>query len=322
MQVHKSALAPHEKFACKLYGYIVYFHLIIVGDGGIGKSCSLAMLALDWAENHLPELKQFSFVFLILLRNVNSNKTLESIIIEQHGQLGTMKVTIDEMKIICQGKHDGEVMYIFDGFDEYALGTNSDIDNILMNGKYGSFVIISSRSGDFLHEIRRYSDEEVIITGFSTENMVKCTLNYLRSWRKCSVFLAEAHQTNLDGLLHIPIVLLMACSIFLQYECLPTSVTKLFGKIVDMTISRTTLKSMGKRLKDILNLTVLKRALGKVAWNALQRETKQLLILKVKYIVTCRRGGVSNKPPRAPGSNKTQGQGSFGPSTGGHTLNT
>ncbi len=34
-------------------------------------------------------------------------------------------------------------------------------------------------------------------------------------------------------------------------------------------------------------------------------------------IVTCRRGGVSNKPPRAPGSNKTLGQGSFGPFTGG-----
>ena len=38
------------------------------------------------------------------------------------------------------------------------------------------------------------------------------------------------------------------------------------------------------------------------------------------YIVTCRRGGVSNKPPRTPGSDKTRGQGSFGPFTGGLYL--
>ncbi len=38
------------------------------------------------------------------------------------------------------------------------------------------------------------------------------------------------------------------------------------------------------------------------------------------YIVACQRGGVSNKPPWAPGSDKTQGQGSFGPFTGGLDL--
>ncbi len=35
-----------------------------------------------------------------------------------------------------------------------------------------------------------------------------------------------------------------------------------------------------------------------------------------KYIVACQRGGVSNKPALGSG-NKTRGQGSFGPSTGG-----
>ncbi len=40
----------------------------------------------------------------------------------------------------------------------------------------------------------------------------------------------------------------------------------------------------------------------------------------LEYIVTCRRGGVSNKPPRAPGSDKTRGQGFFGPFTGGLNL--
>ena len=37
-------------------------------------------------------------------------------------------------------------------------------------------------------------------------------------------------------------------------------------------------------------------------------------------IVTCRRGGDSNKPPRDPGSDKTRGQGSYGLLTGGLNL--
>ncbi len=37
-------------------------------------------------------------------------------------------------------------------------------------------------------------------------------------------------------------------------------------------------------------------------------------------IVACQQGGVSNKPHRAPDSDKTRGQGSFGPFTGGLNL--
>ncbi len=63
-----------------------------------------------------------------------------------------------------------------------------------------------------------------------------------------------------------------------------------------------------------------------------KRETSLLLLLQDKlanetnmkndeirplalrqYIVACQRGGVSNKPPWAPGSDKTWGQGSFDP---------
>ncbi len=238
------------------------------------------MLALDWAEDQEPALKQFSFIFLILLRHVNTDECLESIIIDQHGQLETIKIKIAEMREICQGKQ-GDVMYIFDGFDEYTLGTNADIDKILKNGKYGSFVIVSSRPGDFLQPIRRQSDEEVSITGFSEENMIKCARRYLGNQMKSAQFFSQAKQSNLAKLLHIPIILLMACAVFLRNKCLPKSVTKLFDQIIDMSISRTTLKTMSKGAQDISNLDQLKIALGQLAWDALQRKTKQLLIFKV-----------------------------------------
>ena len=238
------------------------------------------MLALDWAEDTTPVLEQFDFVFLILLRHVTDDKCLESIIIEQHGQLETMKVTVAEMKGICQEEPGAYIMYIFDGFDEYTFGTNSDIDRILVHGKHNTFVIISSRPGDFLQKIRQMSDEEVSITGFSQENVVKCASMYLGQV-KIGEFFVQAQHSNLADLLHIPIILLMACAVFEQQKSLPRSVTKLFDQIVDMTMSRTTLKTMKKRAKEISSVEDLKVSLGKLAWTALQRESKQLLIFKV-----------------------------------------
>ncbi len=255
------------------------FHFT-AGGGGIGKSCSLAMLALDWAEDCMPELKQFSFVFLILLRHVNDDKSLESILIERYG----IEATVAEMRSVCQGKQPGNpVLYLFDGFDEYKFGTNSDIDKILVHGKQGSFVIISSRPGDFLQSIRRQSDEEISITGFSVENVRKCTSMYLGNQRKSAEFFAQADQSNLANLLHIPIILLMACAVFRENKNLPKRMTQLFEEIIDMLISRTTLKTIGKSAKDIDNLEKLKIALGKLAWHALQRDSKQLLIFKVRF---------------------------------------
>ena len=149
------------------------------GSGGIGKSSSLGMLALDWAEDQTPELQQFSFVFLILLRHVKSDTCLESIIMEQHGKLKSMGVTIGEMREICQGNNKGQIMYLFDGLDEYSTEANSHIHEIMLDPKDNNFIIISSRSGNFLYKLKRQCDAEVEILGFSTDNIKKCASLYI-----------------------------------------------------------------------------------------------------------------------------------------------
>ncbi len=225
------------------------------GDGGIGKSSSLGILALDWAEGVAPELQQFNFIFLILLRHVNTNKSLEDIILEQHGTLKSIDITNEEIKEICR---EGGAMIIFDGLDEYAQGTNSEIDNILLHGKVNCFVIISSRSGDFLQPIRKNADEEVRIEGFTEENIEICAAQYLGSKETCLEFFYQARRVGLQPLLHVPIILLMACSVFIQNKSLPRSKTELFAEITNMSISRTTLKMLGKNASEIEDLQGLK----------------------------------------------------------------
>ncbi len=262
---------------------------LLTGEGGIGKTSSLGMLALDWAEDACLELQQFKFVFLLLLRHVEGNEPLEHIIIKQHGRLKTQNVSASEIKSILHGKTDGNILLMFDGYDEYSQGTNEDIDEILLNGRDNCMIIVSSRSGDFLHPIKTTMDEEVRITGFSYENIIKCAEQYLDSKESCKNFLDQAKQAGIhsdrryhyDGLLYIPIILLMACAVFIENKSLPSNKTDIFTKVVYMCISRTTLKTMGKTAHEVKNLHELMVELGRLAWESLNKQTKQLLLYKV-----------------------------------------
>ena len=55
-----------------------------------------------------------------------------------------------------------------------------------------------------------------------------------------------------------------------------------------MCIDRSTLRLLGKKLSDVEDLDEMLFILGELSWLALQRDTKQLLIKKVRllYMVT------------------------------------
>ncbi len=250
------------------------------------------MVGLDWAEDKWPELQKFQFVFLILLRYVDGNEPLEEIIMKQHGRLETENVSRAEVRAILHEKTNSNILLMFDGYDEYSKGTNEAIDKILLSGKDNCLVIVSSRSGDFLHPIKTSMDEEVKISGFSQENIIKCADQYLGSKQSRRDFLSQAKQAGIhseeetddddyDGLLHVPIILLMACAVFIENKSLPSSKTEIFTKVVFMSISRTTLKTMGKTACEIENLHELMVKLGRLAWESLNKQTKQLLLYKV-----------------------------------------
>ncbi len=228
---------------------------------------------------------------------MEGNEPLEHIIMQQHGQLKTMGVSPSEVKAILHGETKGNILLMFDGYDEYIAGQNEAIDEILLHGPDRFLIVLSSRSGDFLERIRSQMDEEVKISGFSYKNIIKCAQQYLGSTQSCDEFLSQAEKASIhnslteignfgyleeyEGLLHVPIILLMASTVFIENHCLPSSKTGLFQKVVYMCISRTTLKTMGKTASEVENLHKLLRKLGKLAWHALNRNTRQLLIFKV-----------------------------------------
>ncbi len=216
---------------------------------------------------------------------------------EQHGRLKTMNASPSEVKAILHGETNSNILTIFDGYDEYTSGCNEDIDELLLNGRENCHIIVSSRSGDFLEQIRSQLSEEVAITGFTYDNTVKCAEQYIGNKGACEEFLLQAQLANLhtgepkwwpyiyEGLLRVPIILLMACTLFIENKSLPSKKTEIFKQVVHMCISRTTLKTLGMTASEIDNLYELMVKLGKVAWTALNRTNKQLLIYKVCFTV-------------------------------------
>ena len=116
---------------CKAISALFFFP----GEAGIGKSSSMAILASDWLEGRTEgnnsKLSDFAFVFLIELRNVNNNSTLEQIIIKQHG-LKSKNIPESQIRSILE-EESGKVLLLLDGYDEYKKGTNDDIDTAIEN---------------------------------------------------------------------------------------------------------------------------------------------------------------------------------------------
>ena len=237
----------------------------------------MAMLAMDWAENKAPsELQQFDLVFLIALKNVSKNIPLEEIILQQNGRMRNMGVSKEKIKSLIQNK---KVLILLDGYDEYRKGTNTDIDNAITDSLGGCFILVTSRPGDYMKKSDKDQlDGEVQITGFSYEAIEECSTKYLGNKQRSDDFLEKCNKSAVDDLLRIPIVLLMLCVLYHANETLPRRKTDIVFGIIKMYINRAK-----KRFPKIKDFEEILFKLGKLSWEALQRNTKQLLISKHQH---------------------------------------
>ena len=140
-------------------------------------------------------------------------------------------------------------------------------------------------------------DGELVIQGFSEENIKKCCSKYLGSDEEADKFLNQAKtKASLYELLKVPIILLMTSVLYNEDEKkslaeddkkeLPDRKTELYENLYEFLMDRSTLKSnnYGCYSSEIPNLQDMLQTLGKFAWEALQRDVKQLLINKVKVL--------------------------------------
>ena len=95
-------------------------------------------------------------------------------------------------------------------------------------------------------------------------------------------------KTNSYDLLRVPIILLMICVLYNESEAksLPERRTELYQNLYELMMDGPTLKShnYGYYSSKIQNVQDMLLTLGRFAWEALQRDIRQLLIVKVNTI--------------------------------------
>ena len=196
-------------------------------------------------------------------------------------QLGLDKVPTGYIGKILKGETKHKTLIILDGYDEYTRGTNDDIDNLIESPANNCFLLLTSRFGDYLKKtIRRQMDGEIEIKGFSEENIKECSCRYLGSRRSTRLFMRQAKQSQIDELLHIPIVLLMSCMVFTEKGSLPETQRELFSIAREVIMDRTTLKTFGKKSNEVEDLESWLDVLNEMSWEALQ-SNNQLMLDKV-----------------------------------------
>ena len=245
----------------------------------------MAMLALDWVNENdeisiKTKLSQFDLVFLIELRYVNDNSSLEQIIIKQHGLKGK-SVSESQISSILE---EQSVLLLLDGYDEYQKGTNADIDAAIEDTVGNCFLMLTSRDGNYISkETLNKFDGEIEITGLSPSSIFQCAAKYLESEEMSNRLIQEASSLMITDLLQIPIILLMVCVLYFREKKLPKSHTAIIDKVVEMFLDRSALKHFGTKYRQIQGLEAKLYQLGELAWKTLKSKTRQLLLPQVFY---------------------------------------
>ena len=261
---------------------------MILADPGMGKTASVAMLAVKYA-NKSEEMKEFDFVFTIRLKYVDEDSSLPELIVEQHEKLEPHQV--NRVRAILQGAAKQKVALLLDGYDEYKRGTNKEIDKAIKSGIGNCFMLLTSRPGYVEKDIQDRIDGEVRIDGFSPEKIRECCNLYLESKEQTDKLLQQAEKAKLcwrldkfygdPGILKIPIILLMVCVLYDENQFLPKKKTEIIRTIIELMMDRSTLRHFHCKSSDLNHLDSLLYTLGEQSWKTLQKDIGQLLLIQV-----------------------------------------
>ena len=269
----------------------------------MGKTATVAMLAIKFVVEE-EGMDKFDFVWSVTLKNVNETSSVADIIKQQHEQL--KDVPTEKIKSILQGNTEKEVKValLFDGYDEYQPESNKEIDKVLESGVGNCFLVLTSRPGYVGDEIRRKMDYEVTIEGLSVENIKKCSKLYMNCKNKSADMLRQAKSVGIfkpigglfhriffsscmidHALLRIPILLLMTCFIYEENHSLSDTRTNILKTLYTLLGQRSAIKISGTAIdeKEAFENTLSK--LGKLAWDALERDELILERVRVKVLV-------------------------------------
>ena len=229
--------------------------ILFEGRPGSGKTTLMTKISRDWAEDLLLKSE---LLFLVPLRRLNTfhDRTLASLIkvacppFEQD-EIEALEGAIIKMK----GKN---VVFAFDGLDEYSPAKSSEIDIVfeLMNiGRSllrDALIVVSSRPAACL-EFRQYAGVRIEVLGFLKEQIFQYIHNYFAdSKEKAQQLTRHLDQyPNLMKMCYLPLHCAMLVFLYDGTTIIPKTETEFYKHFTLSTL----LRSFRKQKGNVVRLT-------------------------------------------------------------------
>ena len=258
--------------------------ILVQGQTGIGKSTFVKKLLVDWIEvnegngdEQAAVLKNFELVVAVNLKEVSKCQSLVDVIRKSN-------VFAKEDEYMTEGLVDyisnnqEKVLLIFDGYDEYRMGCNSEIYEIFHGNSLRSCRVLITTRISKADELRGGEDLHAEVTGFSEVDRKTFMRRFLNS-KDVSELEDHLDEKDLDQLAKVPLLLLFFCILWRkgQSKSFPKSKTKLYVDIVQFILNhsyskQTADKTKPKKYVELKSFKEILCEIGKVALQSLLKD--------------------------------------------------
>ena len=263
--------------------------ILVQGQTGIGKTTFVKKLALDWAQLNLDDekgydetavaLKKFELLVAVNLKEVSKHQSLKDVLSYSHIFSEEDKSMTDGLLKYITDNQD-KVLLVFDGYDEYRCGRDSDIFKIFKGDKLRDCcVLITSRisRADDLRESRVLKLLRAEILGFSYSDILSYMRRKLGSDKDADNLLLDLHMNGLFALAKSPLLLLFLCILWKEShrENWPKTKTDLYVQIVQTVLYHNQAKHSASascefpKVIEVIDFKEILCEIGKVALDSL-----------------------------------------------------
>ena len=215
-------------------------------------------------------LKKFELVLIINLKEVSKYKSLGDVI-------SYSNIFPEEDTALMEGllgyitKNQEKVLLVFDGYDEYRCGRNSEIYEIFRGKKLRTCCVLITTRISKADELREFKDLHAEITGFSERDRWAFMSRMLGGTTGAMELMNHLLNEKLRDLARVPLLLLFFCTLWKKekLKSFPKSKTKLYLAIVQYVLDHSQGKQSPARFGKVEDFKEILGEIGKVALEGL-----------------------------------------------------
>ena len=226
----------------------------------------------DMSETQKESLKKFELVLVINLKEVSKCPTLREIVRSCSIFPEEETALVDDLLSYIT-KNQEKVLLVFDGYDEYRCGGNSEIYEIFKGKKLRNCCVLITTRITKADELREFKDVHAEITGFSEVDRVDFMIKVLGSKAEAEELEYHLSRKKLTDLTRVPL-LLFFCTLWKKgkSKSFPENKTKLYLRIVQYVLDYNQGKDSPARFGKVHDFKEVLSEIGKVALECLLKD--------------------------------------------------